>query len=84
MTATEWSTATAAVVPVAARPMRSLADVVDRVTFAPAEEVDLDRRGTFGDRLSDDCELWASQIDRIVVDSLPTSARLKRYFTDLG
>jgi hypothetical protein len=81
MTGSEWSVATAHVLPVAARPMRSLAEVVDRVMYAPVAEVDLERRGTFGDRVSDDCELWANQIQRIVDDTLPGSTRLRRYFT---
>jgi transglutaminase-like putative cysteine protease len=81
MTASEWTAATATLLPVAARPMRSLADVVDRVTFAPTEEVDLAKRGSFGDRLSDDCELWSNQVTRIATDTLSTTKRIQRYFT---
>lgn len=81
MTPTEWSDATASVIPVAVRPMRSLAQIVDRVMYAPADEVDLERRGSFGDRVSDDCELWANQVQRIVDDTLTTPARIRRYFT---
>ncbi|MAT05743.1 MAG: hypothetical protein CL424_11960 [Acidimicrobiaceae bacterium] len=82
MTPTEWTAATAVVMPVAARPMRSLAEVVDLVSFAPPGQLDIERRGTFGDSLADDCELWATQIGRITTDTLTTSQRVKRYFTD--
>lgn len=81
MTPTEWTAATAAVMPVAARPMRSLAEVVDLVTFAPPGEVDFDHRGTFGDSVADDCELWANQIVTIASDTLTTPQRIERYFT---
>jgi transglutaminase-like putative cysteine protease len=81
MTASEWTAATAATLPVAARPMRSLAEVVDRVMFAPTDEVDLAKRGSFGDKLSDDCELWANQVTRIAIDTSSPTTRIKRYFT---
>lgn len=84
MTASEWTAATATLLPVAARPMRSLAEVVDRVTFAPQDEIDLARRGSFGDRLSDDCELWSNQVTRIAADTLPITRRIQRYFTYFG
>jgi hypothetical protein len=61
--------------------MRSLAEVVDRVMFAPTDEVDLAKRGSFGDRLSDDCELWANQVTRIATDTSSPTKRIKRYFT---
>ena len=81
MTPTEWAAATATVMPVAARPMASLAEVVDVVSFARPDGLDLDRRGTFGDSVADDCELWATQIDKITTDTLSTTQRVERYFT---
>lgn len=81
MTATEWATATAAVMPVAARPMASLAEVVDLVSFARPDELDVERRGTFGDSIADDCELWATQIDKITTDTMTAAQRVERYFT---
>lgn len=84
MTPHEWATATATVLPVAARPMASLADTVDRVVFAPPGALDLERRGTLGDRISDDCSLWADQVRRIAIDTLSTPQRIRRYFTDRG
>jgi transglutaminase-like putative cysteine protease len=82
MTSREWTAATAKVLPVAARPMGSLGDVVDMVLYARPDEIDLDRRGTFGDSLGDDCDLWATQIYRITTDNLTTTKRVQRYFTD--
>lgn len=82
MTAREWVAATAAKLPVAARPMASLADVVDRVTYAPPDSYDLERAGAFGATLRHDCELWSNQVGRIANDSLTTPQSIKRYFTD--
>ena len=81
MTAIEWARATADQLPVAARPMRSLADLVDRVTYAPPGSVDLERVGTFGATVGQDSELWADQIDRIALDTLSPAQRIRRYFT---
>jgi len=80
MTATEWATATAHQLPVAARPMASLAHVVDRMGYA--------RPGSFGPdspgaaTLGRDCELWSEQVGRIAADTLTGSVKLKRYFYD--
>jgi transglutaminase-like putative cysteine protease len=82
MTSREWAAATAKVLPVAARPMGSLGDVVDMVLYARPDGIDLDRRGTFGDSLGDDCDLWATQIYRITTDNLTTTKRVQRYFTE--
>lgn len=84
MTSTQWSEATAQQLPVAARPMASLADIVDRFTFAPPDRLDLDQPGSFGITIGDDCELWADQIDRIASDRLTGTQKVTRYFTDLG
>ena len=81
MTSREWATATAAQLPVAARPMRSLADTVDLVTYAPPGSVDLERAGSVGPTIERDCELWSDQIGRISADMLSTPQRIKRYFT---
>lgn len=81
MTVHEWAAVTAAQLPVAARPMSSLADVVDEITFAPPGVVDLERRGSFGSTLGHDCELWADQIRRIAIDTLSGTERIKLYFT---
>jgi transglutaminase-like putative cysteine protease len=82
MTVHEWATATAAELPVAARPMAALADVVDRVTFGPPDTVDLERQGAYGTTLGHDCELWADQIARIATDTLSGPQRVRRYFTN--
>lgn len=80
MTATEWADATADQLPVAARPMASLADVVDRVQFAPPGSFDLERAGAYGSTLRHDCELWSHQVGRIARDRLTTRQRLHDYF----
>lgn len=81
MTSRQWAEATAEQIPVAARPMSSLADMVDRVEFSRPGSIDLaDTASTLGD----ECELWASQVGRIAVDTLPTTKRATRYFTDWG
>ena len=80
MTTSEWTTATAEVLPVAARPMRSLAEIVDQVTFSEPGTVDLERQGTLSGRLGDDCELWSQQVERIASDTYGTGRRIKRYF----
>lgn len=82
MTPHEWASATANQLPVAARPMASLADVMDRITFARPNTVDLDRVGSYGATLGHDCELWSQQITRIADDSLTYPQRIKQYFTD--
>lgn len=81
MTVHEWATATAAELPVAARPMSALADVVDRISFGPPDGVDLERQGAYGSTLGHDCELWADQIARIATDTLSGPQRIRRYFT---
>lgn len=82
MTARQWAMATANTLPVAARPMASLADAVDRVTFAPPGTIDVDRTGSFGETLGDDCELWSDQVVRIADDLLSRRQKVVRYFTE--
>ncbi len=81
MTAHEWALATASELPVAARPMSSLADVVDQVSYGRPGSIDLDRAGAFGATLGHDCELWSDQVSRVAVDTLTTMQRVRRYFT---
>lgn len=83
MTATQWASATATQLPVAARPMGSLAKVVDAVVYGKPGSVDLDQVGSFGKTIGHDCDLWAAQIERIAVDRLTTWQRVQRYFTDI-
>ncbi len=81
MTSSEWAIATADQLPVAARPMRSLAEIVDRVTYSPPGSIDLERTGTFGATLGNDCELWSEQVSRIAIDTLTPWRRVRRYFS---
>ncbi len=83
MTTHEWADATAHHLPVAARPMASLADLVDRIEYSRPGTYDADDgshgvRGTVGT----ECELWASQVGRIAVDTLPATRKAARHFTE--
>ncbi len=84
MTTREWATATATVLPVAARPMWSLSGVVDSVTFGTPGMIDLEAVGPYGASVARDCTAWAHQIDEIVAETLTTRERLLRYATDWG
>jgi transglutaminase-like putative cysteine protease len=78
MTAREWATATAHELPVAARPMASLATIVDRVSYARPESFESEPTVNYGH----DCELWSAQVGRIASDTLSNRERIKRYFRD--
>jgi transglutaminase-like putative cysteine protease len=80
MTASEWAAATSARLPVAARPMASLARVVDQISFGPPGTVDLEREGMLGWTLGRDCELWSAQVSDIAQDEMSVVQRIKRYF----
>ena len=80
MTPCEWAESTARVLPAATRPMTSLAEAVDRVTFAAPGTVDFDSDDSFGDQLGDDCQQWSEQVDMVAVDTMGTPQRAKRYF----
>ena len=80
MTSREWATATAHKLPVAARPMASLAAVVDRVGYSRPDSIEPQRAQTYGR----DCELWSDQVTRIATDTLSTNERLRQYFRDLN
>jgi hypothetical protein len=80
MTSREWAAATAHKLPVAARPMASLAAVVDRVGYSRPDSIEPHRAQTFGR----DCELWSHQVTRIATDTLTTSERMRQYFRDLN
>ena len=81
-TAREWAKATADRLPVAARPMSSLAAIVDQVSFAPPGAVDLEHAGSYGSTLRHDCELWSNQVDRIAGDTMSLPQRVRHYFVD--
>lgn len=78
----EWAAATADRLPVAARPMASLASIVDQVGFAPPGSIDLEHPGAYGSTLRHDCELWSNQVDRIAGDTMNLPQRIRHYFVD--
>lgn len=79
MTRSQVAAATADVLPVAARPMRALAETMDSVVFGPPGTVDLERTGPYGETVTRNCQVWAHQIDGITADRLPMRTRLGRY-----
>lgn len=82
MTPQEWATATARTLPIAARPMHSLADTVDAVAFGAPGTVDLATPGPLGITLARDCGAWAHQVESVATDGLPVRRRIVRYFTE--
>jgi hypothetical protein len=80
MTTHEWAAATARQLPVAARPMTSLAELVDRIEYARPGTFDTD--DTSNGSVGTDCELWAGQVERIAVDTLPATKKAARYFSE--
>ena len=54
--------------------------VVDQVMYAEPGTFDPNAKGTYGQRLGDDCDLWSSEVEMVATDTLPTSKRFKRYF----
>ena len=82
MTTQEWIQATTAALPDARRPMRSLAHVVEGVSFGPPGSVDLDADGELGATVGDDCDAWAEEIEQSAIATMTTPRRIKRYFVD--
>jgi transglutaminase-like putative cysteine protease len=78
MTTHEWAAATAATLPVAARPMASLASTLDLIEFSRPGTVDDGADSTVGA----DCDAWADQVGRVAVDTLPATRRAARYFSE--
>jgi transglutaminase-like putative cysteine protease len=81
MTPQEWARATAKTLPMAARPMHALADIVDAVLFAAPGTIDLESTGPLGTTVARDCGSWAHQVEAMAVDLLPLRQRVMRYFT---
>jgi transglutaminase-like putative cysteine protease len=81
MTPQEWARATAKTLPMAARPMRSLADIVDAVLFGAPGTIDLESAGPLGTTVARDCGAWAHQVEAMAVDLLPLRQRVMRYFS---
>lgn len=79
-TTLEWAAATAAALPVAARPMRSLAETVEAVAFAPPGTVDLESVGPLGTNLARECTAWSRQIDALAREQLDLRNRVIGYF----
>jgi transglutaminase-like putative cysteine protease len=79
LTPLEQARAVSPRLPVAARPLKALAEVATAATYATDEEVrhlgDGQAAGEPGPRR------WCRQVERIAADSMTTGGKLRRYFT---
>jgi transglutaminase-like putative cysteine protease len=79
LTALEQARAVSPRLPVAARPLKSLAGVATAAAFAPVDEVEQLARplssGEPGPRR------WCRQVERVAADSMTAGGRFRRYFT---
>jgi transglutaminase-like putative cysteine protease len=79
LTPIEQARAVSPRLPVAARPLKSLAEVATAATYATADEIahlaDPRVAGEPGPRR------WCRQVERIAEDSMTTGGRIRRYFT---
>ncbi len=79
LTPLEQARAVSPRLPVAARPLKSLAEAATAATYATDEEVrhlgDAQAAGEPGPRR------WCRQVERIAADSMTTGGKLRRYFT---
>ena len=79
LTPLEQARAVSPRLPVAARPLKSLAEIATTATYATSDEIaglaDLTRPGEPGPRA------WCRQIERVAEESMTTTGRLRRYFT---
>jgi hypothetical protein len=82
-TTSEWVAAMVDAMPVASRPIRSLATVVDQVAYAPPGRVDLEAPGAYGTTLARECVNWARQVEAIADDGRPFLGRIADHFLRL-
>jgi transglutaminase-like putative cysteine protease len=80
----ETATATARRLPIAARPVNSLAEVVTEAMYRPEGTTGYDVVRSYGSSTLLDCRTWTRQIERAVNDSISVADRTVRYFTRLG
>jgi len=80
----ETAAATADQFPIAARPIRSLAEVVTEAAYRPSGTEGYELVGSYGSSTIRDCGNWCRQIERAVQDTITTPERIRRYFTHWG
>ena len=80
MTTSEWAGVTADALPVAARPMRSLAEQVEQAMYARPGSATMTGAEAFGTPVGHDCDLWCEQVVRAAIASLTPAARTWHYF----
>ena len=79
LTPLELARSAAPRLPVAARPLRSLAEVTTTATYAPPDEVEELVHPLIATEPGP--RRWCRQVERIAADSMTTGGRLRRYFT---
>ena len=80
----ETAAATAEQLPIAARPISSLAEVVTEATYQASGTDGYEVAGSYGSSTIRDCGNWCRQIERAVRDTITTPERIRRYFTRWG
>jgi transglutaminase-like putative cysteine protease len=80
----ETAAATAQDFPIAARPIRSLAEVVTEAAYRPLGTDGYDVVGSYGSSTIRDCRNWCRQVERAVRDTITVPERIRRYFTQWG
>jgi len=80
----ETAAATAEQLPIAARPISSLAEVVTEATYQASGTDGYEVAGSYGSSTIRDCGNWCRQIERAVSDTITTPERIRRYFTRWG
>lgn len=80
----ETAAATASQFPIAARPIRSLAEVVTEAAYRPSGTDGYEVVGSYGSSTIRDCGNWCRQIERAVQDTITIPERIRRYFTNWG
>lgn len=79
LTPIEQARAASPRLPVAARPLKSLAEVTTQAVFSPATDVaELKIPATFAEGGP---RRWCRQVERIATDSMTAAGRVRRYFT---
>ncbi|MEO1057015.1 MAG: DUF3488 and transglutaminase-like domain-containing protein [Actinomycetota bacterium] len=77
----EVADTTATAFPLAARPFRSLAEVVTEATYQRTGSDGMEAVSEYGTSQLRQCSTWTHQVERAVNDAIGWRARIRRYFT---
>ena len=81
LTPAEAAVAASRALPLTARPMASLAEVVTEATFGPDGDERLARTTSLGTTTLQSCASWCRQVERAVEGSMTPTGRIRRWFT---